>query len=362
MRSQRKPWEAAYHASATSHGQHRYFLFFHQEIFRTPQHAPFNRISRGIFRHFGYYTGQRFFTNHRDYSPTTVQQTTVDTSIYSENIIQISTTQSGAVKLLINPTTYSASVHFSHHPTQRPQVSSIFPDVADAIQFKFKISQAFSVFWFSSLSLQHLGCIHRSTIQHYHQHLGNLTSFRTLHQFSLSILPNTMAPSHSKLSPSTPNANRFAALMTDAKNPPTVVPTPPPVVSPPPQATVENTNPNGQDETEGGPWLMPPLKRNATNRKKGNQRTKPPVQLPKTIPIQGTGEKKVPEPHEVHKFTFDCRIKVQPGECVNPSRLLQAILIIFQKVQPKTALTTSMYDNKDCPIILDPLLTPITVL
>lgn len=55
---------------------------------------------------------------------------------------------------------------------------------------------------------------------------------------------------------------------------------------------------------------------------------------------------------------MDCRIKVHPHECVNPSRLLQVVLTIFQHADPKTAITTSMYNAPDCSMIWDPTMFP----
>lgn len=171
--------------------------------------------------------------------------------------------------------------------------------------------------------------------------------------FSISIV--NMNPTLASSTPKINTANRFAVLMNDATNPTPVKP-PPPVITPPPAMN------QAMNDEEAGPWLMPPLKKNATNRKKGNKAKQShalTVQIPKTIPTPVV-DKTFPDQNKLNKFAMDCRIKVQAHESVNPSRLLTAVLTIFQHAEPKTALTTSMYNGTDCPMLLDPSDIPIT--
>lgn len=160
------------------------------------------------------------------------------------------------------------------------------------------------------------------------------------------------------------STNRFAALINDAKNPETIgspMPTPPPRnAQVTPTSTIQE-----MDDDAAGPWLLAPVKQNATNRKQKNNKAKhqpnlpPAPQVPKTIPAQIQTTARIEQPM-THKFAMDCRIKVLSHESVNPARLVQAILAIFQHADPNTVLTTSMYDAKDCPLISDPSTIPIT--
>lgn len=360
MLSQRQPCYSAHHATASHHGQNSIHRNSFRKNFGTPQHASVKRNLRGNFRHFGYYTEPGNAIKHEDHSSATVQQTSVGSAPYSENLFQIYYLPS-VLSLPDQLQTPIFAVHFSTRIDKYIipcfQVSLRHKQATDKFKFKPILFSAFSVFWSQTTSSQHLSCSNRLPIQVYLQQSYQYGSSSGFHQLSLILNSITMAPAISKLSPSTTSANRFAALMTDATHPPSSIPPSPSVPHPPvvsPTTTVNNLD----NDTDEGPWLMPPLKRNATNRKKEKQRNKPAIQIPKNIPSPANGEKTIPSPYEMNKFAFDCRIKVQPGESVNPSRLLQAVLTVFQKAQPKTVLSTSMYDNQDCPMVVDPKMIP----
>lgn len=231
--------------------------------------------------------------------------------------------------------------------------------VNDFIHCRSKISSGYSSYsQQTKIKLQHLGSFSQKTTT-----TTNVRYQHIQHSLRSAVIVINIAFKHFAIMAPVMSTNRFAALMNEAKNPTPVSASP--MTNPPPPAVVSPSNHHPIiNEEDEGPWLLAPVKRNATNRKKNlkgqNKNLQQQiVQVPKTLPAQ-ISTKAHPTGNEPHKFAMDCRIKVLAHESVNPSRLVQAVLTIFQHAEPATVLTTSMYNAKDCPTILDPLTMPKT--
>lgn len=170
--------------------------------------------------------------------------------------------------------------------------------------------------------------------------------------FSKPVPKSTAASS----SPNFQHENRFSALLNDAIHQQNNEVT---------KETYQQPSLTKATDTEE-PWIVPLNKRERRTQKKKiaqeGQNTISTVYslLPKTLP------KKIPDPefpdpeYIINGFSIDCRIKVKPHESVNPSRLVKAVLMIFQQIDNQTAITTSMYNAKGCPMICDPEKIPTT--
>lgn len=169
--------------------------------------------------------------------------------------------------------------------------------------------------------------------------------------------------------------NRFSALMDEATNPggpvPTMTSPPTPPKQPQPKSDPDQEQLPGENTTvDSEPWLLPnkSMKANPnvgkTGQGKGKGKTVTFIPIPKALPeptkfkpaMPGTGTIE----YNIFKFAVACRLKTKPNEKVSPSRLMQAMLMIFQHADSSTILVCPDYETSEDLHILDPTKIPVS--